>query len=167
MPAPTLGGRRLLLRLLAILKAFSLAFLIGCAADIDGVTLFNAGFYEDAHDLLVVDARQGNTEAQNCLAILYYLGLGVPKNVHLAAKWFERAARRGEAAAQLNLGMLYVNGLGVAKDHERAFGWLQAAEAGGNRRARNYLAALTDNLTPSQMARGRSTVRKRIEASRP
>ena len=163
-PAPQIGLRRgkpfgLTVTLLA-------GLLLGCAPpNGDGVALFKAGKFKEAHGSLVTEAENNHPDAQNCLAILLYLGLGIPRDLSRAAQWFERAANLGDSSAQLNLGLLYLNGTGVKRDNARAFGWFQAASDRGNSRAQHYLAILTDNLTPNQMHKATETIRRQISES--
>jgi TPR repeat protein len=74
-------------------------------------------------------AEQGEAEAQTKLALLYYVGKGVPRNWAEAAKWFRKAADQGDAWAQLRLGDLYHLSHGVPQnDAEGAKWWRKAAE---------------------------------------
>lgn len=76
-------------------------------------------------------AQQGYAGAQNNLANMYEVGLGVLKDEAEAATWFKRAAEKGEGHAQHSLGSMYLEGRGVAKDSDEAVKWFQkAAEQG-------------------------------------
>jgi len=50
-------------------------------------------------------ADQGHAMAQNNLALMYALGLGLDKNTIEAARWFQRSADQGDAGAQYHLGV--------------------------------------------------------------
>lgn len=76
-------------------------------------------------------AEQGEAWAQHNLAMCYYNGLGVKKDVAEAAKWYRRAAEQGTKDSQFALGSLYYMGIGVKKDAAEATKWhKKAAEQG-------------------------------------
>mgnify|MGYP001953798559 CR=1 FL=1 len=61
-------------------------------------------------------AEQGHADAQFCLGLCYYFGVGVTQDDAEAARWFQRSADQGCAVAQSELGVLYHTGTGVAQD---------------------------------------------------
>ena len=76
-------------------------------------------------------AEQGYVEAQCSLALDYYFGKGVSKNLTEAVRWSTKAAEQGDANAQFILGYMYKKGEGVAKDEKKAVEWFtKAAEQG-------------------------------------
>jgi len=77
------------------------------------------------------DARAEKFQAQNNLAVLYYLGRNRAKDYERAAYWFEKAAGKGFAVSQYNLGFMYLQGKGLKQDDYRAFDlFIKAAEQG-------------------------------------
>lgn len=76
-------------------------------AAIDAVEQQN---YEEALRLLRPLAEGGNATAQNNLATLYQLGLGVKRDLQEAIKWFKLAVDQGEGSAAHNLGTIYLTG---------------------------------------------------------
>ena len=99
------------------------------------------------------DAEQGNPNAQYrrgkmyervdrmpkdiskaimALAELYYYGVDVKQNAHLAFKYFNLAAGQKNAEAYFCLGEMYEQGVGVAKHLPTAYEWFKkAADEGG------------------------------------
>ena len=73
--------------------------LSACRGQHDGLTLLRVGRYASALIVLQPAATAGNAQAQNALAIQYYLGLGTPRDLAAARRWFELAALQGNAAA--------------------------------------------------------------------
>jgi TPR repeat protein len=137
--------------------------ILGCEpSQGDGTALLRAGRYEAAHRALSSEAVAGDPVAQLHLGIQYYLGLGTPRDMKIAARWFEMAAVQGNANAQLNLGFFNLYGYGIPRDHARAFGWFQQAQGARNPRAAIYLGLLTDNLTGMQMRQAREAVAAQI-----
>lgn len=88
-------------------------------------------------------AQAGNAKAQYELATDYATGRELPRDLKLAAQWYEKAAARGLAPAQYRLGSLYEKGLGVGRDLALAKSWYQKAATAGNVRAMHNLAVLT------------------------
>jgi len=69
-------------------------------------------------------------------------GRGVPRDLKLAAKLFEKAAANGVVPAQYRIGNQYEKGLGVTRDLALAKGWYERAAEKGNARAMHNLAVL-------------------------
>ncbi|CAB4419710.1 unnamed protein product [Rhizophagus irregularis] len=61
----------------------------------------------------------------NNLAICYYNGEGVEKNLEKAFYWYQKAAENGNKNAMLSLINNYINGEGTEKNVEKAFYWQQ------------------------------------------
>ena len=91
--------------LVAIVGAVGAGILLKPASDVRTAVL--AGDYGTASALLGAAADAGNPTAQNALANLYLLGLGVPVDHRKAARLYLQAALNESAAAQVNLGHLY------------------------------------------------------------
>jgi TPR repeat protein len=73
-------------------------------------------------------AEQGDVAAQSHLGVRYANGLGVPRDLTEAAKWFMKAAEQGDAVAQSRLGNMYASGAGdLPKDHKEAAKWFMRA----------------------------------------
>jgi TPR repeat protein len=110
-------------------------------------------------------AEQGNADAQANLAIMYYLGNGIPKDEAEAARWFRRAAEQGLALAQANLGIMYQQGKGVAKDDAEAARWLRKAAEQGNADAQARLGFmyLDGEGVPKDEAEAARWIRKAAE----
>ena len=70
---------------------------------------------------------------------MYDKGLGTPRDVAQAIKWFTLAADQRDSPAQLNLALFYLNGDGVPKDIAIAEQWLKRAAGNGSKRAQGIL----------------------------
>ena len=116
--------------------------LIACSQTDDPLALFAAGDYKKSYAIWMTRAGQGDAEAQNYIAIHYYLGLGQRRDFQKALAWFEKAAKKGFADAQYNLGGMYENGEYVKKDYFQAYMWLFAAHNNGNPHAAKRLIAI-------------------------
>jgi TPR repeat protein len=72
-------------------------------------------------------ADQGRPWAEFQYGSMYYFGLGLPKDLKEAMKWYRRSAQQGEPQAQYNLGLMYYNGTGIAQDYKQALAWYRRA----------------------------------------
>jgi TPR repeat protein len=72
-------------------------------------------------------AERGEPNSQAFLGSLYATGTGVPRDLHKALTWQEKAARKGQAMAQYNLAVMYSRGMGTEQNLEAAAKWFQAA----------------------------------------
>ncbi|MGA2561643.1 MAG: tetratricopeptide repeat protein [Terracidiphilus sp.] len=81
---------------------------------------------------LLVRANAGDATSQYLVGFAYQNGVGVPKDLAQAAKWFLKAADGGNPRSMEILGTLYEGGLGgLPKDDVQAVSWYRkAAEAG-------------------------------------
>lgn len=75
-------------------------------------------------------AGSGDANSQALLGELYYLGLGGPQDMTLAARWFESAARQGHAHAQYMLYRVHATSPNL-EQQEKADYWLNQARHSG------------------------------------
>ncbi len=77
-------------------------------------------------------SENGDHDAQNELAFLYYVGRGVEQDFKKAFQWFEKAARGGLVIAQYNVGIMWYTGNGVKQSNLiKAYSWLNLAASNG------------------------------------
>lgn len=93
----------------------------------DGVNAALAGDFATAYREFSLAAEAGLPLAQYNLAILYFTGQGVERDMAQAFEWTLRAAEQGHVEAQANLGSLYLNGDGTEADAEAGVRWLSSA----------------------------------------
>jgi uncharacterized protein len=73
-------------------------------------------------------ADAGDAEAQFALAVMYDLGIDVPKNYAESGKWYLKAANQGLAEAQFKLGVRYFEfGKKAKENFTTAFSWFYKA----------------------------------------
>lgn len=76
--------------------------------------------YETALAVWLLQAEQGDPEAQHYVGVIYQKGMGLEPDYAKAAEWYAKAAEQGYASSQVSLGYLYEQGLGVEKDPQQA-----------------------------------------------
>ena len=152
-PPAVSGGAGLLRRLLAFPLLLTLLAAAGCGGEKTALQAFEEGDYQTAYSLFKPRAEAGDSEAQNYLGVLYYLGLGVRRNWTQALRWYEKSAKQGDPKAQLNYGLMFHNAYGTGQDMVEAFSWYYAAYRQGNPTAKRYMESLAaqNKLSPNQM----------------
>ncbi|THD76789.1 hypothetical protein E7681_02820 [Thalassobius vesicularis] len=76
-----------------------------------------------------------------------------------AIAYFRPAAEEGDTEAQFRLGMAYSTGAGLDQDVVQAHSWLNIAAAGGHSEAGKMRDAITDLMTPEQVAEAQAVAR--------
>ncbi|HTP35071.1 MAG TPA: tetratricopeptide repeat protein [Candidatus Acidoferrales bacterium] len=94
-----------------------------------GLTAFKNKDYPRAYKEWKAAADAGQAEAQFDLGLLYAQGLGVQRDLTVAAQWYLKAAEQGNAEAQFALGQMYSRGWGIPRDMADAIRWIQMANA--------------------------------------
>lgn len=74
-----------------------------------GIYLQDVGNYQEAKRYYEMASEKGNAYAENRLGELYFLGLGVERDVEKARYWFERSANTGYFFAESALGVSYLD----------------------------------------------------------
>jgi localization factor PodJL len=87
-------------------------------------------------------AATGDPAAEYELANRLFEGRNVPRDMHAASQWFERAALQDFAPAQYRIGACYEKGNGVERDLPLAKAWYEKAAQAGHVRAMHNLAVL-------------------------
>lgn len=111
----------------------------------------SAGQYKVANNYYKMEADKGNPAAQNSLGNLYYLGLGVPRDIEKATDFYFQSASQGFASAQINLGNMFSQGLGVPADAMRAFAWYRMSNISGSPTAELYMTQIATEYTLSPL----------------
>jgi len=106
----------------------------------DGVNAAFNGDFETALHEFTLAAEEGLDLAQYNLAILYFTGQGVERDIDQAFRWTEAAALQGHVGARFNLGNLYYSGDGVEANQSKAVEMFELAARGGHANAALILA---------------------------
>lgn len=133
----------------------------------EAVGAYERGDYTTAARLFRPLAERGDADAKFMLgylyyklALLYYKGQGVPKDLIEAAKWYRLAAEQGDAKAQVNLGLLYNIGQGVTQNYVEAHMWWNLAAAQGHEAARINRDVVAKEITTVQLAEAQKRARE-------
>jgi TPR repeat protein len=97
-----------------------------------GVSALEANNMSLAFKEFSAAAKEGHSDSQFNLGLMYEQGIAVTKNEKEAFYWYGKAASQGNAGAQYNLGVLYENGRGTAVDFTKANEWYRRASVQGD-----------------------------------
>ncbi len=102
--------------------------------------------YQEAVHWYEQSAEHGDSEAQNTLGYMYYIGNGVGQDFSKGAAFFLQAANNNSAMAQYNVGIMYYTGKGVEDiDYVKSYSWMNLAATNGHQpaiAARDYLETI-------------------------
>jgi len=131
--------------MMKIIVLFLISLSIGFASTQDALKAYKDGKYKEAFNLYSIEAKAGDTTAQNALSYLYFNGIGVKKDNKRALQWLQKAADTKDSRACFDLGMMYLVGEHVQKDTKKAFHYLSIAADKGNMEAKYNLAYMYYN----------------------
>ncbi len=97
-------------------------------------------------------AVYGRPDAQYKIGLMYDRGLGLRQDYRKALNWYGKSAKNGFGLAQYKIGQMYVVGHGVKQNLIKAYAWLKSAISQGVEDKGGTLAALTSELTPTQLS---------------
>jgi len=111
------------------------------AQDFDsGMAAYRTGDYGTAWSVWEALAEQGNTDAQNGLALMLENGQGVDQSTEKAFEWYLKAAEAGDAHAQFMVATLYGRGAIPVPDRMERLRWYYKAAKQGHFAARVVLS---------------------------
>ena len=76
--------------------------------------------YNEAYDILIRKAKEGDPTAEYYLGLMYARGQGVARDYDAAVNWFQKASDKGSEGATYYLGKMYANGVGVERNSRKA-----------------------------------------------
>jgi Sel1 repeat len=97
---------------------------------------------DQALDAALVDANNGDANAQATLGAMYHNCQGVTQDFTQALRWSTKAAEQGHAEGQFYLGLMYDAGEGVTQDNKQALRWYTEAASQGNAMAQYNLGVM-------------------------
>jgi TPR repeat protein len=97
----------------------------------EGRKAYINGEYKKAFKILSSLAKDGDSEAQKMLGIMYDYGHGVKADSEKALSWYLRSAEQGHPAVQYQVGAKYFRGDGVKQNYPEAAKWWDMAANGG------------------------------------
>tara|TARA_B100000029_G_scaffold198490_2_gene196550 strand:+ start:16871 stop:17344 length:474 start_codon:yes stop_codon:yes gene_type:complete len=102
------------------------------AGDIDkGYQAYNNKNYKEAYQHWIIPADAGDKISQYNIALLYFFGNGVKKNLEIAFQYCRKSALQDLPRAQNNLAFMYADGLGVKQNYILSYKWAYLAYMNG------------------------------------
>jgi len=102
---------------------------------------YEAKQFEEAFKSFMPFAQKNNPEAQYCVGVMFYFGIGINQNYEKAFYWFSKSAEQDHPVAQFNLSQMYFEGEGTSKNDALALKWLEKAASHGLPEAQVNLAS--------------------------
>jgi TPR repeat protein len=110
-----------------------------------GVAAFKRRHWRRAWRMFEDAAEDGeNSRREYYLGLLYWRGLGVARDAHMAVTHFSRAAELDHAGAMTAFAIALRSGIGVEKDAQSARQLFRLAAQAGDPEAMTQLAAMSD-----------------------
>lgn len=97
-------------------------------------------------------AEGGIATSMTRLGMMHHDALGVDRDAHAAAQWWERGMAAGDPDSEAMLGAATLLGQGVPVDAERALALLLAAEGKGSPLAAPFIKAAHAAVSPAETA---------------
>lgn len=88
------------------------------------------------------EAQNGNSQAQNRLAVRYHDGNGVKKDINKAVYWYKKAAENNSTWAKYNLAELYFKDEFFQKDYNQALNLYKEATKDNHKESFNRLGQI-------------------------
>jgi hypothetical protein len=111
--------------------------------DENAASAYNRGEFAEAKRLWLPLAERGDAPAQLGLAVMYFLGQGVQRNMAAALEWCQKAADHGLATAQYELGHFYEHPWRPElQNYAEATKWYRKAADQNYARAQDQLGAM-------------------------
>ena len=119
----------------------------------------------EAFRLWLASAHQGNSRAQNDLAIMYERGEGVETNIDYAIHWYEQAAMQKLPGVAIHLGHIYENPKYGRFNVENAIKWFEYAYRHGDPNGARHLGWMCERgrSVPKDMSQAMEWYRKAAE----
>jgi TPR repeat protein len=108
----------------------------------EGITAYQANNIPLAYKEFLAAAKEGHSDSQYNIGLMYEHGIGVDKDDKEALGWYQKSAEQGSTLAQFNLGVLYENGRGTSVDFTQANEWYRKASVQGDALAIGNLGML-------------------------
>ena len=115
---------------------------------------YNKGDFETAFNYWEPLAKNGLSEAQLGLGLLYGKGQGLLQDYKEAIKWFKLSADQGNEESQFYIGMAYINGVTYKKDYSIAYMWLSISTLRKNRLAKDTLPKFIKMMSKEEIEKG-------------
>jgi len=112
-------------------------------------------------------AKQGYTEAQRYLGMIYENNLYGKKDNMAAYNWYQQAAETGDEFSQYRLAYLYFNQIGAKKDKISAYAWANLAASTGMMPAEDLRDTIFNELTPDEIEKGEALSLERLRRYKP
>ena len=96
-----------------------------------GIKLYEKKEFQEAFQIIKVEAEKGNAEAQFYLGKMLNRGEGTKRNLQEAVYWYQKGASQGNPKAMYNLAYLYAYGKELKKTLKKLLSYIHKQQKKG------------------------------------
>ena len=122
-----------------------------------GYQAYNNKNYKEAYRHWIIPADAGDKISQYNIALLYFFGNGVKKNLEIAFQYCKKSALQDLPRAQNNLAFMYADGLGIKQNYVLSYKWAYLAYMNGYP-SNKLLNESKNKLSDSQLKKGNKLI---------
>ena len=130
-------------------------------ADFDkGLKEYNNGNYESALNIWEPLAKEGISNAQYNVGLMYHNGLGTKQDFEQAFKWFLKSSEQGNLNSIRLISTMYALGNGIKKDFIKSYMWAKIGADNDDRNSKILLNELLKEMSNSEINKANALVQE-------
>ena len=120
-----------------------------------GLTDYNNGNFKAALNEWLILAKQGESNSQYNVGLMYHKGTGTKQDFVEAMKWFEKSSEQGNIQAMQLLSTMLVLGRGTEINYLRSYIWASIAAENNDENSLLIVSGLRKEMTEKQLKKAK------------
>ncbi len=130
-------------------------------ADFDkGLKEYNNGNYESALNIWEPLAKEGVSNAQYNVGLMYHNGLGTKQDFEQAFKWLLKSSEQGNLNSIRLISTMYALGNGIKKDFIKSYMWAKIGADNDDQNSKILLDGLLKEMSNSEINKANALVQE-------
>jgi len=130
-------------------------------ADFDkGLKEYNNGNYESALNIWEPLAKEGVSNAQYNVGLMYHNGLGTKQDFEQAFKWLLKSSEQGNLNSIRLISTMYALGNGIKKDFIKSYMWAKIGADNDDQNSKILLDGLLKEMSNSEIDKANALVQE-------
>ena len=130
-------------------------------ADFDkGLKEYNNGNYESALNIWEPLAKEGVSNAQYNVGLMYHNGLGTKQDFEQAFKWLLKSSEQGNLNSIRLISTMYALGNGIKKDFIKSYMWAKIGADNDDQNSKILLGGLLKEMSNSEINKANALVQE-------
>ena len=130
-------------------------------ADFDkGLKEYNNGNYESALNIWEPLAKEGVSNAQYNVGLMYHNGLGTKQDFEQAFKWLLKSSEQGNLNSIRLISTMYALGNGIKKDFIKSYMWAKIGADNDDQNSKILLDGLLKEMSKSEINKANALVQE-------